>query len=265
MKILLCRLAFLVLFCSGLQAADPVFYDGEELVYKASWTGVPAGEIRMKTSEKKNGRFNFEMKAKTNSFWSLVFKVRDTVKSQVSLEPFRSHRYYKDTRHGRRHLEEIITMDYEAGVVHKSKQNHSAKEKARKKDFPMPEGTQALCDPLSMIYAIRELDFQNPRSLNTPFNVFASKGTYDINFKLVKELELEDPIFGNRKVWRLEPSAEVDGALVTKGRLEMWVDRQSGIPLKIVFHIPVGWASLELTESNHPKLKSVSGKRRRRR
>ena len=47
------------------------------------------------------------------------------------------------------------------------------------------------------------------------------------------------------------------------GKLEFWLDEETRIPLRIRFDIPVGWAVLELTSANHPKLTSENYRQRR--
>lgn len=241
------------------------FFDGEELVYTAKWTGVPAGEIRMKTHRLPGGRLKFELNAETNGFWSMVHKVRDVITSEVQEEPFSSIRYHKNAKQGRRHIEEVVDMDYENFKVKRSKQNHSANESANLDVFEIPEGVTSLQDPFSMIYYLRNFSFKDPKELDQKFHVFASKGVYSIFFKMLGEVNFDSAIFGERRAWNIEPSAEYEGSLVSKGRLELWIDCETGIPLRLMFHIPLGWATLELKTSNHPKLRSVSFRQRRRR
>lgn len=265
MKILLSTLLLLVTGSFSPIFAESPFRAGEELVYTVKWTGVPAGEIRMKTHRHGKDELRFELKAQTNGFWSMVHKVRDTIVSKVRESDFASLSYYKDSRQGRRHIEQSCSMEYAQSQVVRSRQNHSAKEQAKIDKFEIPEGVSSLKDPLSMIYFLRLFSYQNPEELKDTFHVFASKGVYGINFKHKAEVSFDSSIFGNRRAWNMEPSAEYEGSLVSKGRLELWVDCETGIPLRLMFHIPVGWATLELKTSNHPDLLSTSFRQRRRR
>jgi|SaaInlStandDraft_1057018.scaffolds.fasta_scaffold38739_3 hypothetical protein len=247
------------------QAEDP-FFDGERLEYSASWTGVPAGEISLSSSKKADDRWVFTMVAKTNYFWSMVYKVRDRVTSTVSLTPFRSHYYYKNAKQGSRHIEEKVEMDYKKREVRRSKQKLSANEAAGLSTISLEKQQDVVLDPLSMIYGIRKFSFLDPKELDkSEFHVFASKGIYDLKFQLIDEMEYDSNLFGKRKVWHLKPSAEYEGSLVSKGTLELWIDCLTGVPLKILFNIPVGWATLELTSSNRSDLKKESYRNRRKR
>lgn len=266
MKIWLSWLLMIVGFLPTLGQAEPPFFNGEKLVYAAKWTGVPAGEITLGTSKGKDDHWVFTMTAKTNSFWSMVYKVRDTVTSTVDLTPFRSHDYYKDAHQGSRHILEKVHIDYEKREVRRSKQKISANEKAHWIKVPLEEYHDVVLDPLSMIYGIRNFSFLDPKELKeSQFYVYASKGIYDLNFELIGEMNYDSQLFGNRKVWHLKPSAEYEGSLVSKGTLELWVDCATGVPLKILFNIPVGWATLELTESNRSDLRKTSYRKRRNR
>lgn len=265
MKILLFTLLILTTGLSSHLFGESRFLDGEELVYTVKWTGVPAGEIRMKTHRLPNGHLKFQLNAETNGFWSMIHKVRDVITTEVQEQPFSSLRYHKDARQGRRHIEEIVEMDYESSKVKRSKQNHSAHESANLDEFNIPDGVDSLQDPFSMIYYLRHFEYRDPKELDQQFYVFASKGVYSIYFKMLGEVSFDSAIFGERRAWNIEPSAEYEGSLVSNGRLELWMDCETGIPLRLMFHIPVGWATLELKTSNHPQLKSVSFRERRRR
>ena len=239
------------------------FVDGEELSYVAKWTGVPAGELDMKTKMLSPGHWQFEVQAKTNSFWSMVYKVRDKITSSVAEKPFRSLQYKKDEAQGRRHILEEVGVDYEKDSIRRSRQNLSAGENVSVEEFKLDPEIDAIQDPLSMIYLLRTFEFKNVQELDKTFSVFASKETYSLKFNLKEDLVFDSALFGQRRVWHLEPSAEYAGNLVTKGKLELWVDCETGIPLRLVFNIPVGWASLELKGTNNPKLQSTSFRQRR--
>ena len=77
--------------------------------------------------------YELRLEAKTNSFWSMVYRVRDVIHSRVNVREERSHYYYKDVKQGRRHLEEKTTINYEGKKIIYSKQNISANEKANLK------------------------------------------------------------------------------------------------------------------------------------
>jgi hypothetical protein len=244
--------------------AQGSFTDGENLHYNAQWTGVPAGEVSLKTFKSDDG-LKFELTAKTNSFWSMVYKVRDTITSYVELEPFRSMRYHEDSRQGFRHVEEIVVPDYASGNVRTTKQKHSAKEKKSEKNFELEEAFDAIQDPLSMVYYLRNFEFKDPAELEKEIPVFVSKEIYKLQYIFKEELNFDSTIFGERKAWRIVPKAHRGGVLYSKGKMEMIVDCETKIPLRITFHIPVGWARLELKRSNHPDLMSRSFRQRRRR
>jgi hypothetical protein len=264
MKIWLSLLVFFVGFMAPAWAQG-AFLDGEELSYVVKWTGVPAGEIDMKTHRLGDEKWQFELVAKTNSFWSMIHKVRDVVTADVSEKPFRSLVFKKDAAQGRRHILETIQMDYANSLVHRTKQNISAGEQPSTSEIKIEPSIESIQDPLSIIYLLRTFEFKHRQELDKKFHVFASKGIYELNFILKEELIFESSIFGPRRVWHIEPSAEYEGSLVSSGKLELWVDCDTGIPLRLVFNIPVGWATLELKSTNNPTLESTSFRQRRRR
>jgi hypothetical protein len=262
MRILLSLSLALLAWASVPLLAQGAFTDGENLHYSAKWTGIPAGEIKLAT-EIDGGRYQFELKAKTNTFWSMVYKVRDVITSEVEIDKFRSIRYREDSRQGRRHVEEIVLADYQERTIKRIKQNHSAKESAHEKTFALDEEWEAIQDPLSMVYHLRNFEFKNPKELDGEIPVFVGKEVYRLQYAFKGELVFESSIFGSRRAWRIEPKAHRGGVLYSKGKMEMIVDCVTGVPLRITFHIPVGWARLELKRSNHPKLMSKSFRQRR--
>ena len=165
-------------FCSTLWA-DWGLRDGEELEYAAKWTGVPAGQIVMSTKHQPRlgeKMYEISLDAKTSSFWSMVYKVRDTIKTRVNVEEGRSYFFYKDVRQGRRHLEEKATISYQGEKIIYSKQNFSAKEEANIKEFELDsEKHQVICDPLSIIYKLRSIDFSKPENAKTTASSFCGQ------------------------------------------------------------------------------------------
>lgn len=267
MKLLLINFC-LFTFGLNLSRADIVtsdyLVDKEKLVYVAKWTGIPAGEISMQTNLDTQGNFfGIELKAKTNFVLSMVYKVRDTIRTRIKIKSFSSSYYYKDVRQGRRHLEEIAIIDDTKLKIRYSKQNHSAGEKANVKLFDIKKDELPIQDPLSIIYLLRTLDFSKFES--ETIHVFADKGVYRLKFRKIGESKISTVSFGTREVIHVEPTAEYQGAIVSSGKLELWLDRESRIPLRLKFSIPVGWAALELKESNHPLLISQSLRNRRNR
>lgn len=274
MKILqICFTTIYTFFSVQLCYADWKIKDGEKLEYAATWTGVPAGEISMDTVKiPRYGEdiFEFRLKAETNSFWSMVYRVRDTIHSRINVKEGRSYYYYKDVRQGRRHLEEKTTINYDGLKIIHSKQNFSAKEKAHIHEYELdPKKHEIVYDPLSMIYALRAVDFskldQKTEKQKMKFQVFAGKGLYELEFEVKGEEELDLKTFEKRKVWLVEPSAAYEGGIVDAGRLQIWLDKETGIPLKLMFHIPVGWATLELRECSNTDLKKEVKRSSRRR
>jgi len=235
--------------------------DGERLAYAAKWTGIPAGELVMVTAKVPrlgDDMYELRLEANTNSFWSMVYRVRDVIHSRVNVREERSHYYYKDVKQGRRHLEEKTTINYEGKKIIHSKQNLPANEKANLKEFPIEETQNQLFDPLSMIYGLRKIDFSKPMNTTSDlnnFNVFADKGVYNLAFRLGESEAIKLNNGEVREVWKIEPTAAYEGGIVDSGKLEIWLDKKTGIPLKLLFNIPVGWATLELNDSNHPDLK----------
>lgn len=239
--------------------------DKEVLSYIVSWTGLPAGKINMvtKRNDKLEGSpFEIHLRAESNSFVSMFYKVRNLVVSRIPEGKFKSIYYYKDIRQGRRHLEEIAKLDYEKSIIDYSKQNKSAGEDPGTKKFKIESSWNEIQDPLSLIYYLRTIDFEKRKPEDKIF-VFADKGVYEMTFKLVSVHTLTTSRFGARKVYHLKPTAQYKGAFISDGDLEIWLDFNTGIPLKLKFSIPIGTATMELNSTNRKDLHPNTYRKRR--
>ncbi|MFQ5893465.1 MAG: DUF3108 domain-containing protein, partial [Nitrospinota bacterium] len=101
-------------------AADSLpFGPGEELTYRLTWWGLPAGTAvtRITETTEHNGHrvWRITSTATSSEFVDLFYKVRDRVVSLFD-PALRAPRYYKiDQREGRYRARRVITFDQEAG------------------------------------------------------------------------------------------------------------------------------------------------------
>jgi hypothetical protein len=246
------------------------FNNNEKLTYVVKWTGIPAGEIVMSSrliEAMGNIRFfDTKMTARTNGMLSMVYNVREDISSRVSVDKFRSITFNKTSRQGRRHYTESFNFNYNDKKVNYIRMNLAKGGKPDKREYKIDNKDDRIFDPLSVLFHLRNIKFDDGKKVSPPMKVFADKkGIYTIQYKLKKTTYINSKGFGRRKVYNIEPSAEFKGTIVSKGKLELWVDVETGIIMRLKMSIPIGYASLELSGTQNSKLKYKSYRSRRRR
>lgn len=109
-----------LLFAPGsVCGAEIPFVCGEKLTYELRWENVPAGEATLEVRSIKtiNGTqaYHFVMKAKSNKFVDIFYKVRDRIDAYANMEMTCSVYYKKNQSEGPHKKKERITFDWEKG------------------------------------------------------------------------------------------------------------------------------------------------------
>ena len=103
------------------------FHDGEELVYQASWVGIPAAQARLqfhKVQKNDQNRWLGEIWIETNAFADLFYKMRDYMKESMADDTLHSSGVYL-VQHEKSRLNYYdVTMDRHAQMVTMTKKNH---------------------------------------------------------------------------------------------------------------------------------------------
>jgi hypothetical protein len=261
---------FLLTFSlSAEQKLSSKFKNNEVLTYVAKWTGVPAGEIVLSSRISQVGDqqyFDMGMFAKSTGVLKMVYKLRETIYTRVYANNFTSKRFKKESKQGRRHYKEDFVFDYEKQEVRFEKNNLINKGAPEKKVHKIEKKGDVILDPLSVLFYIRNLSFSKENSKSPELKVCADKkGIYTIQYKLVNISHINSTAFGRRKVYHIQPTAEFKGTIVDSGKLDLWVDVETGVLMRIKMSIPVGYASLELRSAKGSDLKYQSYKSRRKR
>ncbi|MBF0243756.1 MAG: DUF3108 domain-containing protein [Planctomycetes bacterium] len=234
---------------------------GEKLEYVVKWMGIPAGEIVMTVDmDPDASTYEISIRARTNTMTSWVYNVRDNITSTLPANAFRTQRVARDLKEGRRHKIENLLFDSEGKKITVTSRNVSAHEPATTREHSAPDSRTL--DSVAALFFLRTMDFSK-EGATCHASVFEDKKCYTMAMTRVGQATLDMPAFGIRDTYIIEPSANFEGVFVTSGKLTMWVDCESLIPLRIKISIPIGWAMVELASSNHPKLISVSFRDRR--
>lgn len=256
-------LAVLCLLATAYSEPTLPFEAGETNTYLVKWTGFPAGTTTMSVKEDESQGFKglrLVLTNESNKMVSMFFPVDDTIVSHIEPKSFRSFAFDKHLKEGDRNVKEEIRFDYEEGQI--SWYEHVIKSGSKRppwKREKMKHGGYA--DPLSIVYITRLIEFDD-EGRSRPIPLFADGKMFELVFKLVGETEIKSSHHGTRTCLHIKPEAKFGGVFLTKGELDLFIDKETKIPIRFRFSIPVGWASIELTDSTHPSLEKIKDEQR---
>lgn len=224
-----------------IQPAPDRYPDGESLVYKIIWMGIPIGNGKISLTRDENEDYAAEVIATGNDFLNAFFPVEDVLRSEFSGHGYSSS-FEKNVREGNYEANEIIRFDYEEALA-----KYSSLTNLSEKEYPINGG---LHDVLSAFYWVRKQPMRLGDSLQT--DVFNDEKTWGLNFNVteVKKIRLSE--HGEREAIVLEPTATVDGKEMGAGKVKIYVSNDDQrIPLFVKLKTPFGPVVGELTGIYH--------------
>ncbi len=235
---------------------------GEKLTYAIKWGAVDAGLATLKVKRKEQLGpggplvWNIQCKTRSNAFVSMFYDVRDDIKTLVDVEGGFTRLFDMNKNEGQFHATERIEFDYkakEAKYVRVKKKAFSSSK--RTKMIPLPDKVQ---DPLSCLYYLRGLDLKVGSEHKLTVNT--SRKNWVMTLKVLREEKLDIKGLGKGKVKCLvvEPSARFQGIFVRKGKMTIWVEKQTKVPLLMKVKIPIGSASAVLIKAQNSPLSKIA-------
>ncbi len=243
-----------------LKAADLKLMVGERLVYDIRVGGLPAGKaqliVRKQEPLAENEPEVWTVALETNSSraMSLYYKVQDWAKSYIDVKGGFSRFYHLQIREKDSKYEELIRFDYDIKVMEAMyERKRPDGEWQKHKNLRLP---CKVLDPLSALYYLRSVNFESLRAGQSFYlPICADRKVWNTRIKVVERLEAPED-YGKLKARRclvIEPEAEFKGLFERKGKMRIWVDLETGIPLKMNVEIPIGPAEVILSEhANSP-------------
>jgi hypothetical protein len=212
------------------------FGEGEKLVFSVEYSLVTAGEasLEIRNIAEINGRpcYRIVSDARTNKFFSTLFKVRDRFESYMDTTSLYSLRYEKHLREGRFKRDESVTFDQNA---------HTAMYKD--KVVPIAPHTQ---DVLSALYYIRTLPLEVGQAVS-----FANH-TDGKNYPLIVQVHRRETVTvdaGTFDCLVVEPILRGPAIFSQKGRLTVWItDDRYKMPVLMKSKVIIGHVSAVLKE-----------------
>jgi hypothetical protein len=220
------------------------FHQGEQLVYRVSWIGIPAADARIVLGSGDKGAATWKGEAwiSTNKFVDVFFRMRDYAREDFSRSSLASHDVYMDQHENKRHSEYRINFDRAAGVVtavrHTSRGDDIHRFKADNPWGPFSGALMALSQPLKI-------------GDKFIFDVFGGRNRYVIGFNVAKR-ETIDTDLGEIDAFRIVPSMIYvsDSDARKKARqTTVWVSADKRhLPLRIEAAAFIGTLRVDLTQ-----------------
>ncbi len=173
------------------------FHDGEQLIYQASWVGIPAAQARLEFHKrpKDPSRWIGEIWIETNPFADVFYKMRDYVRESMAGDTLHTSGVYL-VQHEKSRLNYYdVTVDRPAQMVTITKKNHKG---TQSKEF-------IASDPWGPISGAMMALTQNFAPGKTyAFDVFSGSQRYVFAFEVEKRERIHLSL-GDFDAWRIVP------------------------------------------------------------
>jgi Protein of unknown function (DUF3108) len=236
---------------------------GEKLTYSIKWGAVDAGQAVLTVKRREQYGpggpqvWNVHCKTRSNAFVSIFYVVRDDIQTLIDVESGHSHKFKMQKNEGNIHATENIQFDYEAREAKYARtQRDMVSDKIRSKVIRLPGRVH---DPLSCLYYVRGMDLKVGEKRQLTINT--SKKNWLMTINVLREEQQEISGLGKVTCLVVEPVAQFQGIFVRKGKMTVWLEKTTKIPLMMKVNIPVGSVSVILTKAENSALSDlVSGK-----
>jgi hypothetical protein len=245
-------LAAVLLLCAAAAARaeeDPGtlwFPVGEELIYRLYWGVIPVGYSTATTKWiEEDGRklISISFRSKSNDVLSKLWPVDDLHETVVDPVTFLPVRFTKRLSEGGYRADEVTVFDHERKVA-----RWMSRKNGNRQDFAIESDTR---DVISFMYFMRSKQIE-PGS-TSQYRVMADDKVYDLHVKAGKVEKFRVSDFGWIPCLELEPEAKFQGIFVRKGRMWLWVSRDSRRLLtKIAASLPIASVKVLLAEVRGP-------------
>ncbi len=218
------------------EVKDLPFQPGEKLTFQLRWTIIPAGEsiLEVLPMETINGNkiYHFLLRAESNAFVDVFYKVRDRIDAYVNADVTHSVLYKKKQNEGNSHRDIVVKFDW---------QNQQAQYTNFKEILAPINILPGSFDPLSAFYFIRRVDFKGKSTIERPI----TDGKECIIGKLsIVKRETIHVKAGTYDTYLIAPEIKHIGGVFEKSKnakIQLWVtaDKRK-IPVKIKSKVAVG-------------------------
>ena len=203
-----------------------VFDKGEKLTFTLSWLKVTGGSAEMTvTPVPESKQVRLQSIAKSNAFFSKIYRVRDEIESIVNRADLSTVLFHKKLDERGKKKEDVTVIDEEKGM---------ALRRGVETQVPKP-----IFDPLSTIYFLRTVDL-SPGKVHT-FNTLADGKLYAIEATVLQRESVRTDA-GTFETVLVEPKMRRGGIFRDENtRLLIWyTDDERRLPVRIRSTISAG-------------------------
>ena len=218
------------------------FHDGEQLIYQASWVGIPAAKARIEFHKrpKDPSRWTGEIWIETNPFADVFYKMRDYMRESMADDTLHTSGVYL-VQHEKSRLNYYdVTIDRPAQLVTITKKNHKG---TQSKEFIASDPW----GPISGAMMALTQDFEPGKTY--AFDVFSGSQRYVFAFEVEKREKIHLSI-GDFDAWRIVPDVWYvsDGELRSEAHgTVLWISAdERHLPLRIEAQAFIGYVRADL-------------------
>jgi hypothetical protein len=224
----------LLSFAAETAPAEKPFGVGERLTFAIEYGFIKAGtaELRVSRGERED-EWMLSSRAWTNSFFDVLFKVRDEIRSTVDANTMESLRFEKRLQEGKFRDTEIVVFDRERDLA----------VYAGGKEVPLEPGAR---DILASFYSLRRQRLLIGERI--PLVYHSSKKNWAIHVDVGAVETVKVPA-GTFRCFVIEPNLKSVGVFRQTGRLRIWITAdERRMPVKLESKVVFGAFEAVLTE-----------------
>jgi hypothetical protein len=225
--------------------------EGERLTYQIKWGAVDAGQAVLSVKRQEpfgpggDQVWNVQCETRSNAFLSTFYEVKDDIKTLIDVKEGCSRLFDMTKNEGSFHGSEQVQFDYEKGVANYSRtQKRDEGDKVRTKTIQLPG---PVSDPLSCLYYLRGLDLKPGTEQKLTVNT--DKKNWVLTLKVIRTEKMYQDKLGNLNALVVEPEAQFQGIFVRKGKMTVWLEEKTHIPLMMKVGVPIGSATATLIKA----------------
>jgi hypothetical protein len=218
------------------------FHDGEQLIYQASWIGIPAAQARIEfhKSPKDRSRWIGETWIETSPFADVFYRMRDYMRESMAEDTLHTSGIYL-VQHEKSRLNYYdVTIDRTAQIVTMTKKNRKG---TQSKEYIASDPW----GPISGAMMALTQNFEPGRTY--AFDVFSGSQRYVFAFAVEKREQIHLAL-GDFDAWRIVPDVWYvsDGQLRSQAHgTVLWISADNRhLPLRIEAQAFIGYVRADL-------------------
>ena len=218
-------------------------FHGESMKFSVGWEFVNAGTATMRFSDKGEDSYRIDTDARTNGFFDMFKKVRDSIISEGICTNGKLQSTLFDMDQNERKYHAKKRTDF---LWKKNKVNYT--QNGKTDSYDVPAGHLNVMDAF---FLTRTLQVEKDKVLKVP--VFDSRKLYEIEVRLIKKEKIRAPWGKLVECLVIEPKLKSEGIFSSVGTMKVWLtndDRR--IPLKMTAKIKIGRIIARLTDYQAP-------------